>query len=338
VDGFAALDKKKGFASIVLGGNTKGDVNVNISGIPEAFGNKVNVSVEYVVWENKDKAVPSTTPVSDKEYDVNGGKITVPVNIANTKYGYRVYITPIIPQAPYKDVVAAIPGKIEVENYDVGGPGKSFLDKDDDNKGGQYREDAVDIVQGGSGYAIGYTQEGEWLEYTVNVAEAGEYGVSASYATSSENSGAKLYVDDKAVGDAIMFPQGADWETYATFDAGKVNFTAGKHVLKLEIVGNYVNIDYLEFCAGAKCEAVGTPSDSSSTHDSTLAIVARYNVNFGASQTYGVYGLDGRLVAKFTAVGTENLRAKTAESVRLSGTFLVKPFRGGRTYRIAVQK
>ena len=176
--------------SIVLGGNTLGDVNVNITGIPEAFGNKVNVSVEYVVWENKDKAVPSTTPVSDKEYDVNGGKI----------------ITPIIPQAPYKDVVAAIPGKIEVENYDVGGPGKSFLDKDDDNKGGQYREDAVDIVKGGSGYAIGYTQEGEWLEYTVNVVEAGEYGVSASYATSSENSGAKLYVDDKAVGDAIMFP------------------------------------------------------------------------------------------------------------------------------------
>ena len=107
---------------------------------------------------------------------------------------------------------------------------------------------------------------------------------------------------------------------------------------KLEIVGNYVNIDYLEFCAGAKCEAAVTPSDSSSTHDSTLAIVARYNVNFGASQTYGVYGLDGRLVAKFTAVGTENLRAKTAESVRLSGTYLVKPFRGGRTYRIAVQK
>ena len=193
-------------------------------------------------------------------------------------------------------------------------------------------------MKGGSGYAIGYTQEGEWLEYTVNVAEAGEYGVSASYATSSENAGVKLYIDDKAVTDNVIFPQGSDWETYSTFDAGKVNLTVGEHVLKLEIVGNYVNIDYLEFCAGAKCEAAVTPDDSSSANDSTLAIAARYNVNFEASQTYGVYGLDGRLVAKFTTVGTENLRARTAESVRLSGTYLVKPFHGGRTYRIAVQK
>ncbi len=247
VDGFAALDKKKGFASIVLGGNTKGDVNVNISGIPAAFGNKVNVDVEYVVWENKDKAVPSTTPVSSKEYDVSDGKITVPVNIANTKYGYHINVTPIIPQAPYKDAATAIPGKIEVENYDVGGSGKAYLDMDDDNKGGEYREDAVDIVKADNGYAIGYTQEGEWLEYTVKVAQAQDYALNIRYATSSENTGIKLYVDDKAVKDDIVFPQGADWETYSTLEAGKVQLDAGEHVLKLEIVGNYVNIDWLDF-------------------------------------------------------------------------------------------
>lgn len=36
--------------------------------------------------------------------------------------------------------------------------------------------------------------------------------------------------------------------------------------------------------------------------------------------------------------GTENLRARTAESVRHPGTYFVKSLRGGRTYRIAVQK
>ncbi len=36
--------------------------------------------------------------------------------------------------------------------------------------------------------------------------------------------------------------------------------------------------------------------------------------------------------------GTENLRARTAESIRLPGTYFVKSLRGGRTYRIAVQK
>lgn len=299
VDGFAALDKKKGFASIVLGGNTLGDVSVNISGIPASFGNKVNVDVEYVVWENKDKAVPSTTLESSKEYSVSDGKITVPVNIKNTKYGYRVYVTPIIPQEPYKGTAAAIPGKVEVENYDVGGSGKAFLDKDDENKGGEYREDAVDIVKAGEGYAIGYTQEGEWLEYTVDVAAAGEYGVTASYATSSENAGIKLYVDDIAVTDNVIFPQGADWETYSTFEAGKVNLSAGKHVLKVEIVGNYVNMDWLEFCSGGKCvveeETGPAPGDTSTT------LVQNYRVDFGMAQTYGVFSLNGRLLGKVSA-------------------------------------
>jgi hypothetical protein len=322
VDGFAALDKKKGFASIVLGGNTKGDVNVNISGIPSAFGNKVNVTVEYVVWENKDKAVPSTNLVSDKEYDVSDGKITVPVNITNTKYGYRVYITPIIPQAPYKDVAAAIPGKVEVENYDVGGSGKAYLDKDDDNKGGEYRDDAVDIVKAGNGYAIGYTQEGEWLEYTVKVAKSGEYNVNASYATSSENVGFKLYVDGNAVTDNIIVPQGADWETYSTYEAGKVNLTEGEHVLKLEIVGNYVNLDWLEFV---------DPSQTT-TRFATAPALQR------ASATFDVFSATGKFLgrADIGATATESLAASLKQAGYASGVYLVRTA-AGRTQRIQVR-
>jgi hypothetical protein len=320
VDGFAALDKKKGFASIVLGGNTLGDVSVNISGIPEAFGKKVNVDVEYVVWEDKDKAVPSTTLESSKEYDVADGKITVPVNIKNTKYGYRVYVTPIIPQAPYKDVAAKIPGKVEVENYDVGGSGKAYLDKDDDNKGGEYREDAVDIVKADEGYAIGYTQEGEWLEYTVNVDSAMDYDLSIRYATSSENTGVKLYVDDQLALDGVSFPQGVDWETYAVFDAGKVNLAAGEHVLKLEIVGNYVNIDWLSFADPAA---------------STMNVSAGLRLS-PKSCEYHVFDMQGRLMATLTATDAESLEQRVSAAVKRSGTYLVKS-KAGATFRIQVR-
>lgn len=318
VDGFAALDKKKGFASIVLGGNTLGDVSVNISGIPEAFGKKVNVDVEYVVWEDKDKAVPSTTLESSKEYDVADGKIMVPVNIKNTKYGYRVYVTPIIPQAPYKDVAPAIPGKIEVENYDVGGSGKAFLDKDDENKGGEYREDAVDIVKADEGYAIGYTQEGEWLEYTVNVDKAADYDLSIRYATSSENTGVKLYIDDQLALDGVSFPQGADWETYTVHDAGSVTLPAGEHVLKLEVVGNYVNIDWLNF-----------------EDPSTMGLTLRPLHAVPMKSEYQVFDMQGRLVAKLNASGIAELQAKVSASVKCAGSYLVKGRSG--IYRIGVR-
>ena len=183
------------------------------------------------------------------------------------------------------------------------------------------------MVKGGTGYAIGYTQEGEWLEYTVKVDESGEYSVSASYATSSENAGFNLYVDDEMVLENIVFPQGSDWETYATFDAGKVKLLTGEHVLKLEIVGNYANIDWLDF--GAVNLAKG---------DSTAAITVRYRVDFGELRTYGVYGLDGRLVAKFSAATGENLQAKTAAVVKRSGMYLVKSRTGGRVYRVKVSQ
>ena len=321
VDGFAALDKKKGFASIVLGGNTLGDVNVNISGIPAAFGNKVNVAVEYVVWEDKDKAVPSTTPVSSKEYDVSDGKITVPVNIANTKYGYRVYVTSIVPQGPYNGVATAIPGRLETENYDVGGPGKAYMDKDDVNKEMEYRDDAVDIVKASDGYAIGYTQEGEWLEYTVNVAKEQDYMLTVRYATKSENAGIKLYVDDVAVTEDIIVPQGNDWDTYAVHDAGLVKLPKGEHILKMEILGNYVNIDWLNF--------------EDTSHVESIALHA---LRFATtSSSYLVFDMQGRLVTKITATGAEELLAKTNAAVKSSGTYLVKPLRGGQIMRITVR-
>ena len=321
VDGFAALDKKKGFASIVLGGNTLGDVNVNISGIPAAFGNKVNVAVEYVVWEDKDKAVPSTTPVSSKEYDVSDGKITVPVNIKNVKYGYRVYVTSIVPQGPYNGVATAIPGRLETENYDVGGPGKAYMDKDDVNKEMEYRDDAVDIVKASDGYAIGYTQEGEWLEYTVNVAKEQDYMLTVRYATKSENAGIKLYVDDVAVTEDIIVPQGNDWDTYAVHNAGMVKLPKGEHILKMEILGNYVNIDWLNFEDTSHVESI-------ELHALRFATT---------SSSYLVFDMQGRLVTKITATGAEELLAKTNAAVKSSGTYLVKPLRGGQIMRITVR-
>jgi hypothetical protein len=94
IDGFACLDLTANYASICLGGNNTGTVNVVISGIPAAFGTSVDAKVEYVSWTNKDTPVASTTAVSTITYNVSNGTITVPVNVTSQFYAYRVYITP----------------------------------------------------------------------------------------------------------------------------------------------------------------------------------------------------------------------------------------------------
>lgn len=100
VDGFACVDSGAKYASICLGGNTTGTINVAINGIPSFFGANVNASVEYVPWSNKDTAVSGTTTVSTTAYPVSGGSIAVPVNVTNALYGYRVYLTPGTAAAP----------------------------------------------------------------------------------------------------------------------------------------------------------------------------------------------------------------------------------------------
>lgn len=251
VDGFAAVDKVRNCASLVLGGNTEGDVNVVFSKLPDFLGGKVKVKIERVVWEDKDKPVNGTDLLSEEEMALTNGSLTVPVKIESKLYGYRVYLTPVnVPQYPYESTAAPIPGTIEAEKYDIAGPGFSYLDNDDENKGGEFREDGVDIVTGGSGFAIGYTEKGEWLEYTVNVDKTDDYAVSANVSCAGDVDGFNLYVDGNLVTEEYKIPQtGEDWSTYKEIPVSSKNIalTSGEHIIKLELVGSYVNIDWLKF-------------------------------------------------------------------------------------------
>ena len=153
----------------------------------------------------------------------------------------------------------SLPGKIEAENYDLGGSRVSFYDKSSANEGGFYRKDAVDIVALDSadlskGFALGYTQAGEWLEYTVNVKKTSKFTVEVQMATASEKAGVQLFIDNKAVSDSIIAKQGEDWSTYTAVQSQLGEIAAGEHVLKMQILGDYVNIDWLKFCEGEKCE------------------------------------------------------------------------------------
>ena len=249
VDGFAAVDRKQYCASLVLGGNTEGDVNVVFSRLPDFLGGKVHVKIERVTWKSKDTPVSSTDLISETDMAVSGSGLTVPVKIESKLYGYRILLTALnVPQYPYNNVAATIPGVIEAENYDEAGQGFSYFDVDTENKGRAYRTDEVDIVAAGQGYAVGYTDKGEWLEYTVNVAETDEYTVTANVSNSNELEGFQLYVDDKLVTNSYTIPQvSEDWSEYKEVPVCRTRLEKGEHIIKIQIVGSYINIDWLKF-------------------------------------------------------------------------------------------
>lgn len=96
------------------------------------------------------------------------------------------------------------------------------------------------------------TKAGEWLEFTVNIAADGEYTIVTNAAAGGTSAAIKYYMDDVAITDEIKIDQTADnkWDVYKDFSAKTTKLTAGKHVLKLEITGDYANIDYFTFEGG----------------------------------------------------------------------------------------
>ncbi|MCQ2077619.1 MAG: endo-1,4-beta-xylanase [Bacteroidaceae bacterium] len=166
-------------------------------------------------------------------------------------------ITGCKPRSPYKQI-AEIPGVIEFENFDQGGEGVSFHDSDSNNEGDikSYRTDAggVDLVKGNGGVVIGYTNSGEWLEYTVDVKEAGTYAIELTGSSGVTNSSIRLSaIDDegtKILSDNIVLycVKESSWDNYRTvYVRLNAPLKEGKQTLHVDITGSSCNIDKVEF-------------------------------------------------------------------------------------------
>lgn len=250
LDGFACINKYWHTASVVLGGNYEGDVEVVFPQLPQWLQGKARITIERVTWESKDTPVEGTDLIDQYEITLTEKAFTQSVKVESKLYAYRITLTAIdVPRNPYKNTIATVPGIIEAENFDESGQAVSYYDVDDNNNGGEYRDECVDIVATKEGgYAIGYTEKGEWVEYTIQVEETGDYDITARVSGTWELDGFHLYVDGKEITEAYTIPATCDdWSQYEEIGVSTAHLTQGKHILKLQIEGGYVNIDWLKF-------------------------------------------------------------------------------------------
>jgi hypothetical protein len=171
-----------------------------------------------------------------------------------SKASTAVVLTVNPKREPYNGVIS-IPGTIQAENYDKGGEGYSYHDNETNNQGdASFRTDeGVDIVKGNGGKAIGYTAVDEWLEYTVNVTQAGKYTCEA--VVSAGGTGSKFTVQrikgtSKTTLCTIDVPQTGnnDWGTYKTVSKDiPTSLTTGEQIIRVTITGANCNIDKLVF-------------------------------------------------------------------------------------------
>jgi hypothetical protein len=94
IDGIASLNGSGNQISVVAGG-CSGSCAVTVNGLSSlsAFGSTVHVKLEYSPDTGRTTASPGPITVSDADYTVTNGSITVPVAM-NASDGYHLVITP----------------------------------------------------------------------------------------------------------------------------------------------------------------------------------------------------------------------------------------------------
>jgi endoglucanase len=176
---------------------------------------------------------------------------------------------------PYQGRPQAVPGRVEMELYDTGGPGVGYNDTDAGNNGSgklnkgntpveRFRQDeGVDLsytkanidktIDGakekvGELY-LGWTAPGEWVNYTVDVQTSGTYAIHAHMTSRTDAAEISLASDGADLTGAIRLPTTTHWHIWRTAsNLAQVKLDKGVHVLKLAVLteGNF-NLDYLEF-------------------------------------------------------------------------------------------
>lgn len=275
-------------------------------------------------WTSPSAGTHSLTAVATD----NGGASTTSSPIS---------ITVTAVQAPFKGTPHAIPGRIEAEDYDLGGQGVAYNEANTDGNQGlaTYRNDQVDIetTQDATGaYNIGYALTGEWLEYTVNVVSNGLYSLDLRMA--ADGTGKTLHVEmgGENITGAITVPNTAGWQVWQNVSIPNLTLTQGQKVMRIVFDSDYMNLNFVEFKAQTVTGLDGIES-------AMVASVApnpfegSFKVNYPKDFTYNVYDASGKLVSQGSGTGETTL----GESL-YSGFYLLQIVADGKTQAFKISK
>ena len=180
---------------------------------------------------------------------------------------------------PYNGSAVIIPGVIEAEEFDKGCPGIAYYDTDDKDEGdAKFRTDGgVDIVKGNNGYAIGYTAKGEWLNYTIDVKEAGLYKLEAYVSSGNSSSSFSVSCGNSSVDIKVPMLKENSWDEYSIVEKEITLHDEGIQNLRIDITNPYCNIDKIKI------------SCSNCTNGIEEAVAVENIGTFKVYTTYGTY-------------------------------------------------
>lgn len=190
--------------------------------------------VDLSYWYSLDEAF-AISP--DGRFIVGSG--TVGATFLQEAFIAEITPLPAPAQPPFNNITRSLPGRIQAEDFDNGGPLVAYVDTTAGNPGNLYRTEGVDLVSNTitTGGVSAKISAREWTEYTVNVTFSGPAVMRFQVATPSTGSTIKALLGAPSgpmepVLPTLSLPRTGSANTYTLVEAD-VTLSAGTRVLRI---------------------------------------------------------------------------------------------------------
>lgn len=190
---------------------------------------------------------------------------------------------------PYSDETVpyannTIPGIIYAPNYDMGTQGVAYNDLDYANysvttgnytawnNGWSYRNDGVDVEPSQdkvntNGFMVGFTNDGEWMDYTINVTADGVYDVNVRVASGGPSGGFHLEIDGADATYTYYVPITGGWNTWQNLTIPEVILNTSDTKMRVYMDRGGYNLGSFEFVRVGPSTSVATEFIGGNTVD-----------------------------------------------------------------------
>ncbi len=238
-------------------------VTVSATEVPIGGNVDISASVSGSGITNVEFYVNATLVGSDNAapYQINSGTLPsgFPKIYAKVYQGTSLNVSNVVAvqvgsQIPYSGSPSAVPGTIEAGHFDAfeGGVGQgiAYSDNDQFNQGDFRPTEWVDASATTSeGATVGWISPGEWLEYTIDVAQAGQYDIILRYASGNASGGGPFWFESDGVkiSDDINVTSTGDWGAWQNVTTQNVTLSAGEQVIRVAVGNGGFNLGRMTF-------------------------------------------------------------------------------------------
>ncbi len=250
-----------------------------------------------IIWSSSDTtlvAVNASGQVTSKITKAEYATITAESAEGGFSVSCVVKVIPPQQKCAYPEGSShTIPGVINATYFDLGGEGVGYHDLSSVNAGDGIRQDeGVDTETRLEEGTVGGIQTGEWLEYTVDVQEDGDYNFEILFATPGRMGKFHLEIDGTNVTGSVFVKPTGSLNIFKPTTVENIQLTEGEHILRVFFEYAFYNMGTITV------KSVGTSAvDWSATNN---AVQLYPNPTTGVVHISGTVSFDRYIIQSLT--------------------------------------